>query len=75
MENESKISPSYQSPEFQFLGKKAIEICQQNNLDEKGVKIVDEILTEWSRLISKTEEKREVLKEKTKNYPDLLGIT
>jgi hypothetical protein len=47
MENESKISPSYQSPEFQFLGKKAIEICQQNNLDEKGVKIVDEILTEW----------------------------
>jgi hypothetical protein len=74
MEKESQNFSPYSSSEFQFFGKKAIEICQEYDLDENGIKIVDEVLIEWSRLIFKQEEKMKVMIEKIKDYPNRSGI-
>jgi hypothetical protein len=68
MEKENK-KPPYTSPEFQVLGDNFIEICKENNLDEKGIKIIDEIFNEWMNLIGRPEEKTLVVLKKIKDYP------
>ncbi len=57
------------SLEFQVLGGRFVEICQNNELDEEGMKIVDDIYREWLKLLGNFDRKIKVVFKKTGEYP------
>ena len=62
------------SLEFQVLGSRFIEICRDNELDEEGMRIVDEIYKEWMSRLGDLNKKAETAFEKIAEYPSRKAV-
>lgn len=60
--------------EYDVLGEEFVQICQQNGLDNEGIRIVDEIYQEWLDNLGDIVAKERIAEEKVRDYDNQMAV-